>query len=190
MPQKKPNKLLRVHAVHELGIHFVNACVWISSVHISEETLAQVEEAYAVYYNLHLFYLDRLPLCVWTLGYVAPMHARLAWERFGCGLGINSAQGREAKHQHVKVFVKHSTSLCRWEKVFLHDYMETIYIPIECKRSTHKPKSVMFNFKSRDSCARCGNSKLPCSFCSHTASDLLYKSAKQGRLCDSKKFAW
>ena len=47
---------------------------------------------------------------------------------------------------------------------------------MEFKRSTHKPKSVMFNYKSSDSCVRCGNSKLPCRFCSHTASDLLYKS--------------
>ena len=79
--------LLRLHAIHELGIHLVNACAWMSAVTITEDTICKLEEASAIYFNIHKFYLDSVPLCVWTLGYVAPMHARIAFARFGCGLG-------------------------------------------------------------------------------------------------------
>lgn len=179
---QNPDALLRIHALHELGVHLVNVCAWISGVKTSEAILLELEEACTVYFNIHNFYLARNPLCVWTLGYIAPSHARRIWHKFGCGLGLNSAQGREAKHQHVKNFVKHSTIKDRWQKVFLHDFIETVYLPLRAGAKSPHQSSVQFNGKAPESCDRCGNKVTPCRFCTHPVRALIFDSAKQGRI--------
>ena len=38
----------------------------------------------------------------WTLGHVAAKHAKHCFEKHGLGLGCNSMEGREQKHQKIK----------------------------------------------------------------------------------------
>lgn len=49
-------------------------------------------------------------------------------EDLGVGLGINSMQGREAKHQQLASFAEFSLVKDRWEKVFRHEHMSLIWL--------------------------------------------------------------
>ncbi len=52
----------------------------------------------------------------------------ILFHRYGIGLGINSMQGREAKHVRLSEFAKHSTKSTRWFMVLRHDYMCNVWI--------------------------------------------------------------
>jgi hypothetical protein len=52
----------------------------------------------------------------------------ILFDRYGMGLGINSMQGREAKHVRLSEFAKHSTKSTRWSMVLRHDYMCNVWI--------------------------------------------------------------
>ena len=54
------------------------------------------------------------------------------------GLGINSMQGREAKHVRVSEFAKHSTKSTKWSMVLRHDYMCNVWIPM------HEPSRILY----------------------------------------------
>lgn len=173
--------LYRIHVLHEIGVNVVNACSLMSQLDITTEKLLLLDNSCKIYYNLHKVNLDT-NLSVWSLGYIVPRHAKIVHERFGTGLGINSAQGREAKHRQVKTFIKHSTIQDRWQKVFLHDYVETIYLPAQAlKKPTKRAKRKHINAKLPNVCEICGNSVLPCPFCSHAARQLIVESGLRGK---------
>ena len=49
----------------------------------------------------------------------------------GTGLGMNTMQGREAKHVHIASYAKHSNIKNRWSLVFRHDYISKIWLPLQ-----------------------------------------------------------
>ena len=57
-----------------------------------------------------------------------PFHAELLFKKFGFGLGINSMQGREAKHVKIAQFSKHATLTTRWTSVLKHDYVTLVWL--------------------------------------------------------------
>ena len=65
---------------------------------------------------------------VWTIGYAIPRHIKILFEKFGMGLGVNSMQGREAKHVRLAQYAKHSTKSTRWSMVLRHDYIANVYV--------------------------------------------------------------
>jgi hypothetical protein len=67
----------------------------------------------------------------WSIGKVVPVHAKWMFERYGVGLGINTMQGREAKHVHIASYAKHSNIKNRWSLVFRDDYISKIWLPLQ-----------------------------------------------------------
>ena len=54
---------------------------------------------------------------VWTIGYAVPYHAELLNDKFKLGPGVNTMQGREAKHVRIAKYSKHATFGTRWRLV-------------------------------------------------------------------------
>ena len=65
-------------------------------------------------------------LSVWSMGHAVLFHTKQLFEDLGVGLGVNSMQGRESKHQQIASFAEFSLVKNRWEKVFRHEYMSLI----------------------------------------------------------------
>ena len=61
------------------------------------------------YFTASSLLLDSVTPTVWTIGHVIPFHTDILYNKFGNGLGINSMQGREAKHIRVSQYSKHAT---------------------------------------------------------------------------------
>ena len=66
------------------------------------------------YFNSVSLFLGTVTPTVWTVGYAILYHAKLLFEKYSLGLGVNTMQGREAKHTMIASFARHSTLSNRW----------------------------------------------------------------------------
>ena len=65
---------------------------------------------------------------LWCFSTVAPHYAKHLFHKFGFGLGINTMEGREQKHQQITKYSKNTTYQNRWADIFRHEYMQLIYL--------------------------------------------------------------
>ena len=65
---------------------------------------------------------------LWTLSIVAPIHTKESFEQLGLGLGANTMEGREQKHQTIKRYIENATYQNRWEFIYRHEYMQLIFL--------------------------------------------------------------
>lgn len=124
-------------------------------------------------------------LSVWTVGYCVPLHCQQLFDKYKCGLGLNTMQGREAKHQSIKAYASHSTYANRWQKVFQHEYMQLVWMRKEntftdnyskCK-DTYIPEHV-----NEPGYCYCGLAKDDCFFCNSKLMREIDASAHKGEL--------
>ena len=48
--------------------------------------------------------------------------------KYGLGLGLNSMEGREAKHVAISKYAANTAYLFQWEQVFRHEYISLIWL--------------------------------------------------------------
>ena len=65
---------------------------------------------------------------LWVLCLVAPFHASLTFSMYGFGLGCNTMEGREQKHQKIAKYTENTTFQNRWPRIFRHEYIELVYL--------------------------------------------------------------
>ena len=70
----------------------------------------------------------RVSPSMWNFTNVAPSHTEECIEWFGLGLGLNTMEGREQKHQQIAKYAKKSTFQSRWSYVFRHEFIQLIYL--------------------------------------------------------------
>ena len=51
---------------------------------------------------------------LWVLCNIAPSHAKMTLSSYGLGLGINSMEPREQKHQRIKKYAENTTHQKKW----------------------------------------------------------------------------
>ena len=65
---------------------------------------------------------------MWTFCNVAPVHCKELLELTGFGLGINTMEGREQKHQQLSKYSAKTTFQDRWPQIFRHEFIDNIYL--------------------------------------------------------------
>ena len=65
---------------------------------------------------------------LWVLCQIAPYHAKKTLELYGLGLGVNSMEPREQKHQRIKKYSENTTHQDKWKMIFRHEYMQLIFL--------------------------------------------------------------
>ena len=65
---------------------------------------------------------------MWALTMCAPVHAFLTYSTYGLGLGCNSMEGQEQKHQKILKYAEHTVFNSRWQQIFRHEYVHLIYL--------------------------------------------------------------
>lgn len=100
---------VNLHALAFSGIKLQDSASLFSRVEINTEHLAKLTVCSQQYFNANTMLLAGANLTIWTIGYAIPYHAEQLFEDSGYGLGLNSMQGREAKHIKLarKLFSKH-----------------------------------------------------------------------------------
>ena len=126
-----PELPFKMYVLAYAGQMLRDSAAIFTRVHISEQDLCRLDHACKMYYRVHALFL-RMNLTVWTLGQVVPVHTRDMYNAFGYGLGLNTMQGREAKHQQLLRYMQHTPGLKpenRWEIVFRHEFADLIWLP-------------------------------------------------------------
>ena len=145
-------------------------------IHITNEQIDELEEKCRDYFILNCTFLTPHPTA-WTLGIIVPAHTRDMKLKYDLGLGLNSMEGREAKHISICRYSKNTNYKRRWEQIFLHEHVSLIWLrergynrenPIRSCNLRYIPKRTTDN---PDLFCYCGLEKeglagLGCVFCS------------------------
>lgn len=115
-----PETKLKIATLVNCGLQLRDAVSLFSRVKMRESEVAKLKIACENFFNANSLLL-RVSPTVWTIGYAIPYHRQILYEKYGLGLGLNSMQGREAKHVKLSQYARHSTHSTRWRLVFRHD---------------------------------------------------------------------
>ena len=143
------------------------------------------------YFTAYRLLLSKVNPTIWTIGHAIPYHTKLLFEELGYGLGLNSMQGREAKHIQLARYTENTCNVqkhLRWWVVFRHEYICQIWLremdPFsttynESSTQSFIPKQVQAEDKA---VCYCGMPKQVdsegCNVCTHE----LYKAVKETTL--------
>ena len=70
----------------------------------------------------------KISLSLWTICNVSPVYAEICLKSYGFGLGCNTLEGREQKHQVIAKYSENTTPQKRWSMIFQHEYLHLIYL--------------------------------------------------------------
>ena len=102
-----------------------------SRVKIQEEQETALKTCCQQCFTAHYLFLAEVNPTVWTIGYAIPHHTDQLFKESGCGVGLNSMQGRETKHIKLARFVENTGNvhkhLRRWT-VFRHEYISLVWL--------------------------------------------------------------
>ena len=94
---------------------------------MKQELLSELNKCCVSYFNAAALFL-RITVSVWTVGYIVPVHAKKLFEKFKTGLGLNTMQSREAKHQRLGEYAKNTTHQNKWQQIFRHEYVALVWL--------------------------------------------------------------
>jgi hypothetical protein len=150
------------------------------------------------YFNASALF-GKTSLTAWHIGFIAPLHVKAMYEKFGFGLGLNGMQGREAKHQRIKDYTKFTThgKAKRWQTIFRHEYVHTIWLKENDDRkiqiSSASKIDERFSFvkdppESGESqtCLHCGFA-VPCPYCRDEVYSVIDACVSKGYITERMK---
>jgi len=184
-----PSEKLKLTAISFATLHLRDAISRFNRISVDEETISELENHCTLYFNTCSLLLKTVSPSTWTIGYAVPFHTKYLFNQFGLGLGINTMQGREAKHVILASFAKHATHSLRWSLVMRHEYISTIWLrkadPYNFSYRKSKDKYVPEEITQDEFCY-CGFHKDSdadkCVYCSSSLYNEVLKTAEQGKL--------
>ena len=173
----------------------------MSRFYIERNDVLHLREACRLYFNCCALFFP-CTLTTWCIGKIVALHTNKVYGKFGLGLGLNTAQGREAKHLRLKEYTHHSTWRNRWVSAFQHEEMHLIWL------RNADPKGFGTPMTKKDHVTRECKKHLPnvgdgncicglvkainkpvCKFCTHPLRALIHTSCLCGSVYgDLKKF--
>ena len=131
IPRLSPGSVQKLYALAFIGLKLRDAASLYSRVDITKEQVDELKTLCHDYFKANLLFLKGVNPTVWTLGYAIPHHTKKLFEELGHSLGLNSMQGREAKHVKLAMYIKNTCNLkkkSRWPTVFRHEYVSLIWL--------------------------------------------------------------
>lgn len=197
--------LLHVYSLAYAGLCLRNSVSLFSRVRISESDVKSLKHECEQYYNCQALFLDTVRPTTWTIGKAIPYYTSEIYSDLGFGLGLNSMQGREAKHAKLAAYAKNTTKgkRLRWWQIFKHEFMELVWLKEKdpqqvIKKLNYTPTSENDQKKcvkdkyipsycyNNDGFCVCGliksSSKTSCSLCSSDMFKQVVKSCKEGKI--------
>ena len=182
-------QILHVHSY--LCLCLRDCVALFSRVNITDEELTKLRELCFHFCQGYRLFFHINPT-IWTLGYVVPTHAEQMKSKYGLGLGLNSMEGREAKHIAISRYSKNTTYQHRWNQIFLHEYISLIWLrekgynthgTVVSKSTSYIPARVTSNPEF----CYCGLKKAlvadeNCRFCSHPYRNKIKASIVQSKV--------
>ena len=96
-------------------------------INISNDEIAKLSRLCHDYFRANALFFCVNPT-IWTIGNIVPAHTQYMKDKYGLGLGINSMEGREAKHVFVARYSKNTNFVSRWLQIFHHELVSLIWL--------------------------------------------------------------
>lgn len=184
-------ELLRLLSIAFAALQLRDAVSKFSRVETDAAICQELEVHCQLFFNTCSLLLKSVSPTVWTVGYAIPYHNKALFREFGFGLGINTMQGREAKHVTLSSFARHATLTTRWRLVMRHEYISSIWLRktdpfhfryAKCKdkyipKEAHLPGFCYCGFQTSENQAKCV-------YCSSSLYKAVCRSAQKAELDD------
>ena len=121
------NTVLKLRSLHYAAEKLRDCVFLFSRVKITEAQLLQLEKSCTEYFNVNALFLQKVNPTVWTIGYMVLFHTKQMVQTLSFGLGLNTMQGREAKHLKLKKYMENTTNVQKGNRrrhVFRHEYIK------------------------------------------------------------------
>jgi len=160
-----------------------------SRIEITDEQVSQLEQLCNQYNRLNLMYFQHHPTA-WTLSHIIPAHTKDMKGKYGMGLGLNSMEGREAKHIFIARYNFNTNYQSRWEQIFRHEFISLVWLRERgCNISKANSSSLSYIPKRASQNPKycyCGFHKAPtaskCNFCLHPLRVSISTSLRTGKV--------
>ena len=123
----QPTHLFSFHMFAVIAVNLRDAVSLFSRINITEEELIRLREVSCKYFRGCALFSSVTPT-TWTIGHVVPVHTKQVKQQLSFGLGINTMEGREAKHVSLARFANNTHHSTRWLQVFRHEYMSLLWL--------------------------------------------------------------
>ena len=123
--------VVKLHTLAFNGVQIRDAAAIYSRVEVSKQQVENLKKLCQNYFTANRLLLEGVNPTVWTLGYAIPYHTNQLLEKLGFGLGLNSMQGREAKHVKLAKYVENTCNVkksMRWWIVFRHEFVCLLWL--------------------------------------------------------------
>jgi len=184
----RPSKIY--HCIAYLCLCLRDCVSLFSRVDITDQEVAELRSLCFRYFRANVLFFKVNPT-VWTVGHVVPVHTECMKGLYGLGLGLNSMEGREAKHIFISKYSTNTLPKYRWEQIFLHEFVSLLWLrercyniskPVKSSHQSYLPKRVVS--QSPDVCY-CGMAKEvdkeKCYYCSHPLRAKILASIEEGK---------
>ncbi|XP_068686242.1 uncharacterized protein [Montipora foliosa] len=185
-----PQLLMKLLFIVFIAIKLRDCASIFSMYHLTQPAIDKLKGLAQDYFTAVRLFKGTVPATVWSIGHLVPIHTQWVFEKFKTGLGVNTMQGREAKHVQIASYARNSLFKERWNQVFRHDYISKLWLPL-------RQPSLLTYHQSRDSLipnrvttdphhfCSCGFSKgehdEKCFFCGHKFMDEIMNSVAEGK---------
>lgn len=164
-----------------------------SRINISNHEISKLTGLCRDYFRANALFFTVNPT-VWTIGNIVPSHTQCIKEKYDLGIGINSMEGREAKHVFIAKYSKNTNFVSRWEQIFQHEFVCLRGFNLSNVRSDHSctnsyiPKEVRVGNLAYCYCGlqKACTSDAKCRFCSDKLRNLIESSVSLGKILVSK----
>ena len=123
--------VLKLHTLSFIGVKLRDAVSIYSRVEVSIEQVENLKVLCQQFFNANSLLLTDVTPTVWTVGVAIPYHTSKLHQKLGYGLGLNSMQGREAKHVKLAKYVENTCNArksLRWWTVFRHEFVSMVWL--------------------------------------------------------------
>ena len=119
-------RLIQIHSQSILIRYLLSFCVRITTFNAAD--LEKMKNIGRKLFILSCLFDNRMSPSLWTLCNVTPIHASICFEKYNMGLGCNTMEGREQKHQSITRYAENTTFQNRWPLIFRHEFVQLIHL--------------------------------------------------------------
>lgn len=185
-----PGRLGKVyHCIAYLCLCLRDCVSLFSRVNITDQELIQLRSLCVEYFRTNVVFFKVNPT-VWTIGHIVAAHTESMKSTYGLGLGLNSMEGREAKHIFIAKYATNTVPKHRWEQIFLHEYVSLLWLrergyncskPVRSSAS-YLPKGVVNKVSTVCICGMTKEeSSEKCLYCDHALRSKIMESVRSGK---------
>lgn len=102
--------------------------IFVRITGIGESEVCEMAKDAKLLFKLSCLCDQSISPSLWTFCNAAPVHTKICLSKYGMGLGCNSMEGREQKHQMISRYAENTTFQNRWPLIFRHEFIQLIHL--------------------------------------------------------------